>query len=958
VTSGHSAAVPEPLDATRVRHPVAGEVVSVDEGTVFAFALCADGRRIEVQTLERGQVLVGCEPTPNGTRLLISGAPGTKVTVGSLDDRVPESSLRRWALALGRYLADGRWPQRVLGPDDVSEVLAPGECVSITGSTSRDPDAGTGADADVVGWLTVTSGSALVCGAPEATVGPLDPPLPVGRGMWLSAGLRCWMKVADAPASSSHWRAPLDALGRATLDAAVARQRARDRAAVARLNPRRRASRDATVASVELVASAAGHDSSHHRTPTSTTTAELEAAVLVARASGLVPPVDVVDRVNKELESGRSVVDAAAAVCGATARRVTLGRDRKLRQGRPMIAWIREDASSGRKPVMLEHRRRWSVVDPVTGERTPLYHAVRTRLEPVAVELVPVLPNRPVRLDDLRRLATRGTRGEAAWVAALSLAIAAAAFAAPVIIGRVAASLLVSSDHATYIAAFSALALAIVAGSCWSAVRSLCLLRLRAHAVSVAAGSLWDRTMRQSARWHSQHEFGVRHAQATAVATASNAFPDDAVARCLDIGVVVGSLAAVATTSVPLVTALVAATAFQLVALARLLRSARKRADRRNGASAAATGRLQETLRGVAQLRVAGAESRALLRWAQPYADFTAADRALRVVRVTQGLVIAMWPTFAYVLIVVVAEIADVGLGDFVLAQVAVAAVGNAIAAAASGGDAAVVAQSALAMASPTLESVPEGGSGALAPGTLHGAISVRDVTFRYAAHLPQVLDGISIDVSPGEHVAIVGPSGCGKTTLMRLVLGLESPDSGTVMIDGRNLAELDQPATRRQIGPVLQSSALLPSTIRRNVDMGRGLRSSVIWTALDAAGIGDEVRRMPMGLDTPVSDGAGNISGGQRQRILIARAMANQPRVLIFDEATSALDNITQANVIESLDRLRITRLVVAHRLSTVRNADRIIVMNAGHVVDQGTFPELMARDGVFREMALRQQV
>jgi len=144
---------------------------------------------------------------------------------------------------------------------------------------------------------------------------------------------------------------------------------------------------------------------------------------------------------------------------------------------------------------------------------------------------------------------------------------------------------------------------------------------------------------------------------------------------------------------------------------------------------------------------------------------------------------------------------------------------------------------------------------------------------------------------------------------------------------------------------------------MRQNIDMGRGLTTAEVWEALDAASVGADVRAMPMGLDTPIADGAATISGGQRQRILIARALAGNPRMLILDEATSALDNITQAAVVESLQNLRLTRIVVAHRLSTIREADRIIVMDAGRVVDEGTYEELFAKPGAFRELALRQQ-
>jgi len=229
---------------------------------------------------------------------------------------------------------------------------------------------------------------------------------------------------------------------------------------------------------------------------------------------------------------------------------------------------------------------------------------------------------------------------------------------------------------------------------------------------------------------------------------------------------------------------------------------------------------------------------------------------------------------------------------------------------------------------------------------------------FRYTPGGPNVLSGVTFEVSPGEHVAIVGGSGSGKSTLLRVLLGLEDVDSGVVEVDGKDLSSLNRPLVRRQIGCVLQSSALLPGTIRDNVDMGRHLSNDQIWEALDAAAIGDQIRAMARGLNTPVVEGGTSLSGGERQRVLIARALAGRPRMLILDESTSALDNATQEEIVGSIERLRVTRIVVAHRLSTIQRADRIIVLEGGKVAQEGTFENLMATPGPFRDLAQRQLV
>jgi len=192
----------------------------------------------------------------------------------------------------------------------------------------------------------------------------------------------------------------------------------------------------------------------------------------------------------------------------------------------------------------------------------------------------------------------------------------------------------------------------------------------------------------------------------------------------------------------------------------------------------------------------------------------------------------------------------------------------------------------------------------------------------------------------------------------MRILLGLEDPESGVIAVDGQDLSVLDRPSFRRQVGSVLQSSTLLPGSIRDNVDMGRGLTMSEIWQALEWACVADDVREMGMGLETPVVDGGGTVSGGQRQRILLARALACNPRMLVLDEATSALDNVTQGSIVDYLENLRLTRIVIAHRLSTIRTADRIIVIAGGRVAQQGTFEELTAQPGHFADLVKRQVV
>ena len=258
----------------------------------------------------------------------------------------------------------------------------------------------------------------------------------------------------------------------------------------------------------------------------------------------------------------------------------------------------------------------------------------------------------------------------------------------------------------------------------------------------------------------------------------------------------------------------------------------------------------------------------------------------------------------------------------------------------------------------PILDEEPEMTDDKVDAEVLTGSLKVRDLTFSYGEKLPDVLKGINFEISAGENVAIVGKSGCGKSTLVRLLLGFEKPKSGAIYFDGQDLSTLSLPSVRSQMGVVLQNGQLMQGDIFTNIIGTANLTQEDAWAAAEAASIADDIRKMPMGMQTVIGEGSSNISGGQRQRILIARALASKPAILIFDEATSALDNKSQAVVTKSIDKLHVTRIVIAHRLSTIRNCDRIIVMDGGNIVESGTFDELATGGGLFSTLVKRQTI
>ena len=257
----------------------------------------------------------------------------------------------------------------------------------------------------------------------------------------------------------------------------------------------------------------------------------------------------------------------------------------------------------------------------------------------------------------------------------------------------------------------------------------------------------------------------------------------------------------------------------------------------------------------------------------------------------------------------------------------------------------------------PILKEIPESVGEKADAGILSGAIELSHVSFGYIEG-KDVLHDLNFKIAAGENVAIVGRSGCGKSTLVRLLLGFETPRKGAIYFDGHDLADVNLPSVRTQMGVVLQNGQLMQGDIFTNIIGMNSLTEEDAWEAATKAGVAVDIAMMPMGMQTVISEGSSNISGGQRQRILIARALVTKPAILIFDEATSALDNRTQAIVTKSLDELNATRIIVAHRLSTIRNCDKIFVMDAGRIVESGTFDDLVARGGVFANLVARQTV
>ncbi len=375
--------------------------------------------------------------------------------------------------------------------------------------------------------------------------------------------------------------------------------------------------------------------------------------------------------------------------------------------------------------------------------------------------------------------------------------------------------------------------------------------------------------------------------------------------------------------------------------------------------AAKTSGLTYSTITGIQKIKLAGAEKRMFSRWARQYSREAALEYNPPIfLKLSSTLSLALSLAGTLVLYYVAIK-SRVSVADYYAFNTAYAMVSSAFMSVVSIAVTVADIGPTLEMAKPIMDAAPESQERKEIVTQLNGAIELSHISFRYDESMPNIIDDLSLTIKPGEYLAIVGSTGCGKSTLMRLLMGFETPQKGSIFYDRRNIKKLDLESLRKHIGVVMQDGKLFLGDIYSNIVItAPELTMDQAWEAAEIASIADDIRNMPMGMNTMVSEGQGGISGGQRQRLMIARAIAPKPKVLMFDEATSALDNITQKKISEAIDSLKCTRIIIAHRLSTIQHADRIIFLDKGKIVEDGTYEELIAKNGYFADFVERQRL
>jgi len=932
----------------------------------------AGGRR-HVCRVSAGAACFGADVRgPDGLTLVAVGSADTSVLAvdGAVLRALARHGTHRVALArrLDEWIATlcaglvaalpaGARPKqtRALGTAERIAAAA-GECLS----------------AQSVCWVGVLRGTARFLSRAEAGLdagieaGAL---VPLGGGAWLEPDAPVSLAVRSTDAlldDGDPWRG-LQRLHALALHCASALAAAAAGAERARLAAKAHATRATMTSALAGLASAAAAPGAgvpmRARAPDdvaesgSSEDVLLAATRLVAHASGIAfraPP---------------------RAVAGAVPREplLTIARASRFRTRVVALrgAWWRLDAG----PLLAQRRRgdatapvallpgpgtTYVLHDPASREVRPMTPALAAELMPFAHAFYRPFPDAALGMWDVARFGLRGCGRDLAVVALMGIGIGLLGALPPLATGVLFDAIIPSADRTQLLQLAGVLIACALAAAMFQVARGVAMQRVESRMGASVQAAVWDRLLALPMPFYRRYAAGDLAVRAMGIDEIRRTLSGAAVNAVLGAFFSVFNYAVMFRYDPGLAgwATLLIAVALVITVVASYLQLRSQRASAR--LRARTSGLVLQLLSGVGKLKTTGTEVQAFGQWARVFGEQRARLVQVRVIANGHATFNAAFPLLGSLVIFYVAGARPpehvLGTGAFLAF---IAAFNLCLGAALAASAALVGALAAVPLyeqAKPILTTPPEVDGGKSDPGELSGAVELQHVSFRYRADGPAVLRDLSLRIRPGEFAAFVGPSGSGKSTILRLLLGFEHPEAGTIAYDERDLAGLDIQSVRRQIGVVLQTGRLISGDLFTNIVGSSSATIDGAWEAASMAGLDDDIRSFPMGMHTIVSESGGGLSGGQRQRLLIARAILNRPRLLLFDEATSALDNRTQEIVTRSLDALKATRVVIAHRLSTIRHADRIFVVQSGQIVEQGTYDALMGHGGVFTELARRQ--
>ncbi len=923
-----------------------GAPLRIVDGHVDIFAIVeADGRQLGnrrfVRSAGPGDLVFTMPKTEAAVTCRLCAFAAERALLVPLDDADPAPL----AHLIDAWLVDvTQAVVRARGSRQGGSLMQPGESAAFPADTLIRAMHG-------VVWLEVIEGGATFLG--DSAIRSPGTKLPVTSDSWIEAAeggvtLRA-TDTASSLAGKDWWRmlASYHAQALAALAAAASASMAQESDRIGRSVSWSRRAFEAALSGLSGIL--AGHTVARRRTLEDPLTA---ACRIVAREVGVEIPAQLRARQTADV----SLVEQIARCTRLPVREVTLYGAWWRDELGPMVGFLRETDT----PVaLLPGRGGYRMHDPATGSETPVDPALAERIGTSAVVLSPTLPSRPLTLRDIIRFGLLPSRRDIATMLGMGVIGSTLGLSIPVATGLLIDEFIPSHLRSQLLQVGAVLLGVAVVMVIAKLAGDRAQLRVAGRGASRLQTAIVDRTLRLS----SDFLHGFSSADLT-----QRVMVVDAVNRALGVIVIDGLLAGVfSLVSFILLLALApGAAGVALVLLVPFIgvtawAALRQLPDltRSEASNAEASQLAFQMVQNIAHLRAAGAEERAFARWAEVYRDAQVAQRRASHVHNFFSAFIGGYGLLSlagFFGALMLLRTPDVSAGTLLIlvstyTRFLISSLGFAKA---MHGIVRVLPK--IQRAKVLLQAEPEVDATKADPGELSGHVTVDHVSFSYVEGAAPVLDNVSLTIEPGQFVAFVGASGCGKSTLMKLMLGFEKPSTGGVFYDGQDLRKIDVQSVRRQIGVVLQAGALMSGSIGENILGAAGGTSDKAWAAARLAGLDEDIEAMPMGMHTALTDGATTLSGGQTQRLLLARALVGNPRIIFLDEATSSLDNATQAIVMQSLQRIAVTRIVIAHRLSTIQDADRIYVFDAGRVVQAGTYAELAHAPGLFADLVRRQ--
>jgi NHLM bacteriocin system ABC transporter ATP-binding protein len=929
------------------------QIWQVQSGTIALFAVpnrAQTGRRRYLFTLQAGEVMVATQLLDHTDYhfLAVALEPAQFVKRNAAD---VQSQLANWLDQLGTILD-------IAAPRLATTLESAHRGFLSAGDIFRSPRS-------ALVWLRLLRGQAQFLGSANLIIDPDDNWLPLPAGLWLES-----IDVTEIEIKPDTTKNRINQSGIANLHYFILQsiqklEQAESAEELQRFQAREQLHTDAITQTLHQLSNVV-HTVSHkskaaHNLAITPPQNAIDALLIAAGAVGhhlgikIQPPAT-----SEDLHRVKHPLESIARASRIRIRQVKLQGHWWQQDSGPLLAYTEED----QQPIALlpVGGHRYEYHNPLTQQRGICNQSIASLFSPIAYTFYPPLPTELKPLS-LIQFALKGRHREIIAILITAVAATLVGMVTPQATAILIDQAIPDANRALLLQLALGLAMTTFGATLFQFTQGLAIMHLETWADTTTQAAVWDRLLTLPTTFFRQYEIGDLSSRVSVISQIRQKVSSTVLRSLLSSLFSLLNLGLLFQYSTPLalIALVVAGINIAVTVFSGLLtiKKMRPLLDRQGKLF----GMMVQIINGVGKFRVAGAEPRAYAYWGQEYREqlqlTLSSQRIEDNLTVINHLLSALTPA---VLFATSAQLltAENGLstGTFLAFN---AAFGTFISGATSLSGTAIDLLEVLPLwerAQPILQAKPEIDAEKANPGRLSGRITIDHAVFRYGNDGPMTLDDVSIQAEPGEFIALVGPSGSGKSTLFRLLLGFETPESGTVHYDGQDLAGLDITAVRRQCGVVLQHSRLMAGSIFDNIASNAVISLDEAWEAAQMSGLTADIQAMPMGMHTVVSEGGSNLSGGQRQRLLIARALALRPRILFFDEATSALDNRTQAIVSASLAQLKVTRIVVAHRLSTIRHADRIYVMDGGRLQQQGSFEQLANQPGLFQQLIQRQRV